>query len=494
MPATASTRTSTNPAEPSPATQGTPYESRPDVVRRQRSRHGRADLLEAGAVLLLVAVVALFLRGRGGTDLVTGGLPGALVALGRLTGLLGTALLLLQLLLSARLPWVDRTYGQDRALLAHRRLSTVALPMLLAHAAALVLGYALRDGLAAGTGWTVELLRLWQGALPDMVTASLAMAGLVAVAASSLRVARRRVRHETWHLVHLCAYVAVGLSVPHQLHTGTDIAGSPLTRGLWLGAYLGTAGAVVLFRVLLPLVRSLRHRMVVEQVQELGDGAVSVVMTGRALDRLPLRAGQYLNWRFLTPGLWASAHPWSVSAAPDGRRVRITVATALGDHSARLARLRPGTAVVVEGPYGTFTTERRTRGKVLLIAAGIGVTPIRALVEELVTAPGHRSEDVTVLLRVPGDGRSPLLEELQQLRRGHWFQLVTATGPRAPGSWLPVGAGPGDDSIALRLLVPDVREQDVYVCGPPAWTDLVRQSLDRLGVPSGQVHDERFSW
>ena len=253
-------------------------------------------------MLLLVAVVALFLRGGGGTDLVTGGLPGPLVALGRLTGLLGTALLLLQLLLSARLPWVDRTYGQDRALLAHRRLSSVALPLLLAHAAALMLGYALRDGLGAGTGWALELWRLWQGALPDMVTASLAMAGLVAVAVSSVRAARRRVRHETWHLVHLGAYVAVGLSVPHQLSTGSDIAGSPLTRGLWLGAYLATAGAVVLFRVLLPLVRSLRHRLVVEQVQDLGDGAVSVVMTGRALDRLPLRAGQYLNWRFLTPG------------------------------------------------------------------------------------------------------------------------------------------------------------------------------------------------
>ena len=122
------------------------------------------------------------------------------------------------------------------------------------------------------------------------------------------------------------------------------------------------------------------------------------------------------------------------------------------------------------------------------------MTPVRALAEELVTAPDHRPEDVTVLLRVPADGRSPLHDELEQLRRAYGFRLVTAAGARAHGSWLPAGTGPGDDSTTLRLLAPDVREQDVYLCGPAAWTDLVRQSLDRLGVPSGQVHDERFSW
>ncbi len=173
------------------------YETRHHVVRLRRRRAGRADLLEAVAVLLLVSVVALFLLGGGGVELLTGGVPGGLIALGRLTGLVGTMLLLLQLLLSARLPWVDRTYGQDRALAAHRRLSTVALPMLLAHAAALVLGYALRDGLGAGTGWVIELWQLWHGALPDMVSASLAMVGLIAVAVTSVGAARRRVRYES---------------------------------------------------------------------------------------------------------------------------------------------------------------------------------------------------------------------------------------------------------------------------------------------------------
>ncbi len=217
-------------------------------------------------------------------------------------------------------------------------------------------------------------------------------------------------------------------------------------------------------------------------------------MTGRALDRLPLRGGQYLNWRFLTPGLWASAHPWSISATPDGHHLRITVATNLGDHSARLTRMRPGTAVLIEGPYGAFTSERRTRRRVLMLAAGIGVTPVRSLLQELVTGPDHSPGHITVLLRVPGPHPAPLQDEIEQLQQTHGFRLWVAAGPRAPGSWLPATANRGSDAKELQALVPDVREHDVYLCGPPAWTDLVRRSLRHVGVPSEQVHDERFSW
>ncbi len=305
---------------------------------RARRRRTTADLVEAGAVAFLVAVTVLFLRDGGAQVLSTGTSASRLVGYGRLTGLVGTALLLIQMLLAARLPLIDRTYGHDRALVAHRRLSRVALPLLLAHATALTLGYAGRDGLSWLTGWLVEPLRLLGGGAPDMVTAFVSMALLVVVAVTSVAAARRRTSHETWHMVHLVGYLGVGLSLPHQLSAGTDIAGHPLTRLVWTALYVGTAGAVVVFRVLLPLIRSARHSLVVESVTTEVPGVVSVVVRGRALRRMPVRAGQYLQWRFLTPGLWAAAHPWSISAAPDGRTLRLTVR----EPSARDARRRRG--------------------------------------------------------------------------------------------------------------------------------------------------------
>src|ERR1035437_10812669 len=97
-------------------------------------------------------------------------------------------------------------------------------------------------------------------------------------------------------------------------------------------------------------------------------------MRGRMLHRLPVRAGQFLQWRFLDGPGFTRAHPYSLSAAPDGKTLRITAAH-LGDGSARLATLRPGTKVLFEGPYGRLHEGVRTRRQVLLMASGLRRTP-----------------------------------------------------------------------------------------------------------------------
>jgi predicted ferric reductase len=463
---------------------------------RARARRRASDLLEVLAVTVVVATGVLFLLDGGAPALATGTAADRLVGLGRLTGLVGTALLLLQLLLAARLPWVDRTYGHDRALIAHRRLSRVALPLLLAHAGALVIGYGARSGLSPALAWLVEPVRMLGGAVPDMVTAFVSLAVLVVVAVTSVNAARRRTRHETWHAIHFTAYAGVALSLPHQLSTGTDIAGHPVAQAFWLALYVVTAGAVVVFRVLLPLLRSVRHGLVVDEVVTEAPGVVSVVVRGRGLHRLPARAGQFLHWRFLTPGLWAAAHPWSLSAAPDGQRLRLTVRD-LGDHSRRLMDLRPGTRVVIEGPYGAFTTARRTRQRVLLIAAGIGITPVRAIAEELASAPSTRPGDVTVVYRGNDDRSLVLVDELHDLATTSKVRVELLVGPPVPGSWLPPQLARrerGSGAKALQRLVPELTDHDVYLCGPPAWMSLVRRDLAHAGVPARQVHDERFGW
>lgn len=460
---------------------------------RQRAR--RSDLLETSVIALLTVTVVLFLLDGGGPALTVGSAASRLQALGRVTGLVGTALLLVQLLLAARLPWVDRTYGHDRALVGHRRISRIALPLLLAHGLALTIAYGAQRGLSPAVSWLVEPVYLLGGELPDMLTAFASLALLVVVAVTSVNLARRRVRHETWHLVHLTAYLAVVLSIPHQLSNGTDIAGHPLTRLWWLSLYVVTAGAVVAFRVLLPLVRSLRHGLVVESVVAEGPGVVSVHVRGRRLDLLPVRAGQFLQWRFLTRGLWASAHPWSLSAAPDGRHLRLTVRD-LGDHSRRLAQVKPGTRVLIEGPYGRFTTERRTRRRVLLVAAGIGITPVRALAEELASSPSTGPEDVTLLYRANDASSLVLRDELEELADATHLKVHLLVGPPVRDSWLPPGLAdrPDGDAVTLSRIVPRLRAHDVYLCGPPAWMSLVRHDLREAGVPRSQIHDERFGW
>jgi ferredoxin-NADP reductase len=308
------------------------------------------------------------------------------------------------------------------------------------------------------------------------------------VVATSIRAARRRLRYESWHLLHLYAYLGVGLALPHQLWTGQELVSSPARAAFWWTAWGVTAALVVVTRLGRPLVLNLRHRLRVTDVVPEAPGVWSVHLSGHRLDRLRVEAGQFLTWRFLDRAGWTRGHPYSLSAAPDGSRLRITV-QAEGDGSASITHLRPGTRALVEGPYGRLSARARTRPKVAFIGAGVGVTPLRALAEGLDYGPG----DAVYLERCT---THPLFAaETERLAHERGLQLLRLPGHRRhPGSWLSRHGGAVDDVSALRFWVPDIAERDVYVCGPPAWTELVRSTLLATGLPDEHLHLETFTW
>jgi predicted ferric reductase len=396
-------------------------------------------------------------------------------ALGRLTGLYAALALVVQLVLVARLPWLESRLGMDRLTAWHRWSGFWVLWLVLAHVVFITLGYAGQDNSPVVAELGTLVFRT-----EDAGKATVALVLLVAVGVTSARRARRRLRYESWHLAHLGAYLAVVLGFLHQVSLGQDFIGSPIGRVYWWSLYGGALAAVLAGRLGLPLLRNFRHRLRVVSVERESADVVTVWITGRNLDRLPARAGQFFLWRFLNR--WWEAHPYSLSAMPDGRHLRITV-KALGDGSQWLQHIRPGTRVLAEGPYGAFTAERRTRDRVLLIAGGVGVTPIRALLEEF----AQQRDDIVVIYRA----KDPVLAaELTQLARWCGARLHIVTGPSdAVGRYGPM-LGPGH----LRSLVPDVRRRDVYVCGPPGMTESVGRTLSELGVPDSQCHTERFAF
>ncbi|HEY6758534.1 MAG TPA: ferredoxin reductase family protein [Baekduia sp.] len=437
----------------------------------------------AGPTLWLIVVgnaavmVALWLHYGGLTGVHDTG--ARLTSVGRITGLLGAWLALLQVLLLARLPVLERLVGFDRLTVWHRRNGKAALGLILVHTVLVTVGYAKTDQVSVWSEFGSLL-----SDYPHMVTATVGTGLLILVVVTSLVLVRRRLPYELWQLVHLTAYAGIALGYLHQVPAGTDLAGNHTAAVYWHVLYLATLGLLVVFRVLVPIAQALRFRLRVEAVVREGPGVVSITVAGHDLERLRAHGGQFFRWRFLAPGVWAVSHPFSLSAAPDGDRLRITV-KAVGGYTERLAGLAPGTRVLSSGPFGTFTAAARRRRKVLLIAGGIGVTPVRALLEELEPAPG----DITIAYRVLAERDLVLRSELEALAEDRGATLHCLVGDHAD----PVAAALLSPAHLLEL-VPDLAAHDVFLCGPPAMTNAVERHLRHTSLPRRQLHVERFAY
>jgi predicted ferric reductase len=442
---------------------------------RHRGRENAAGAL-VGLVIVANAVVITWLWVHGGNVTKVHTTGEIFTSIARLTGLLCAYLALIQVVLLARLPALERVVGFDRLSRWHRWNGHACIDLLIAHVVFSVWGYALMDRLPIPK----EISQMiWGGIYPGMITATVGTAMLLAVVATSLVIVRRRLSYEWWYVVHLLAYAGIALGWFHQIPTGNELVLDTTAANYWRGLYIATIVVLVVFRVLAPMAGALRYRLRVEQVTPEGPGVISLRITGRKLDRLRVHPGQFFLWRFLDGKRWRSAHPFSLSAAPDGQSLRITV-KALGDHSARLAELRPGTRVFAEGPFGVFTERARHQEKAVLIAGGIGITPVRALLETM-------RGDVIVLYRALSDADVIFREELDRIAEARRAIVHYVIGDHR---------GDGADLLSskhLRELVPDIEERDVFLCGPPAMTEVLEQNVRGARVPRRHIHTERFA-
>jgi predicted ferric reductase len=402
--------------------------------------------------------------------------PGAVwsaATLAHVCGMLAGAGVLLLITLMSRWPVVEHGLGSDRLTRWHAQTGRLVLLLVLVHVVAALKAW------ADSRSETVPIA-LWHVlGLPWLLSTTLGTVVLLAIGVMSLRLVRSRISYETWHAAHLFVYVAIALSFLHQLG-GPDLAGHPALQILWALLYCYAFGLVFLYRLLAPLRLAQRHRLRVVAVEPEAPGVVSILLGGQCLEELQAQPGQFFRWRFLTPDTWRTAHPFSLSAPPTSNRLRLTVKS-LGDGSSVLQHVDVGTWVVAEGPYGVMTAARRSRRHVLLVAGGVGITPLRALFESIPLAPG---QDLVLIYRARRREDLVFRAELDALAEQRRARVVYLLGEGADHL----------SSDNLRRLVPHLTERDVFMCGPPGMAAAVRGALAEAGLPPEQLHEERFAW
>lgn len=404
-----------------------------------------------------------------------------LIAFGRVTGLMAQYLLLMEVVLIGRIRVLEEAYGFPVLNRLHQVIGKGLLVCILAHPLLLTIGYGARTSLGI-RGQFFDFVQNWE----HVLTAVIGLMTIIVAGILSFRWVKKRLRFETWYGTHLLMYIGIALVFRHQMESG-DMA-NPSFLQFWLSLNGIGFGFVLLYRLFRPIALWLRHRFAVSAIRQETPNVVSLIISGRAMDRFRLEPGQYANFHFfgLAPR-WAS-HPFSFSAAPNGRDLRVSVKR-LGDFTNALPQIKIGTGVIIDGPLGRFTLSAMKTNKCLLIAGGIGITPIRALIDEAM----ERGKETILLYaaRTPADlvFRSEI-ETVARMSANHLRVIYFVESQEGDEGCL-VGR---IDENCIRKHVETLHDRDAYVCGPPIMMEGAIKTLRKLGMPKNQIHSERFSW
>jgi len=420
-------------------------------------------LLVAYAVLAALPVILAYALNPGG-----GG--NFLTELGKAAGLMGFALLTLQVALSARLKPVDGPFGLDVVMQFHKSMAIFAGILVLAHPLLLAAG---------GFGWSLFSLDMpWQ-----ITLGKIALALLVLTVGFALMFKKIGIEYQLWRYAHKGAILIVVVGFAHSLVIGSDLQHTGVKVYWWL--LLAMAVGLFAYRnIYVPLLGRRRYEVVT--VDSETHDTYTLAMEPEDGKEMPHLPGQFMFLRLDRPGRPSEEHPFTISSRP-GRDVLTATIKESGDFTNTIGQTRDGDGARLEAPYGRFSYQFHNPRKFLFIAGGVGITPIHSML-------GH--------LRDTGDQRPGVLiygnkREEDILFRDELEKLpdhikVAHVLSRASDDW------DGYRGFVTRDIIRDeaahvLDEADVYLCGPPVMMDMVIDELRGLDVPDARIHYERFA-
>jgi predicted ferric reductase len=426
------------------------------------------------SIFIANIIVTLLFWWAGSSSLVLAGdTPSLFIAFGRLTGLLAEIFILVQLVLVGRIPFVEKTIGFDKLNAVHRTIGYWLSSTIILHPILLVVGYAYVNDVSFSHQFVTFFTNY-----EDVANAVFGLMVLIFASILSIKFIRKALAYETWHVFHLGMYVAIVAFFGHQVMNGDLVEGYAFAY--WYALNFSVFGFFICYRFIRPFYLFGKHRFFIERVVQETKDVYSVYIGGINLEKFKYDSGQYIHVSFLMKGMW-QPHPFSISSAMNGKHIRLSIKSS-GDFTERIKNLRVGVKVLLEGPFGKFTENVAVKDKYLFVAGGIGITPIRAMLESL----SKKSKDISLLYANKTPLDIALREEIEGLTNNFHHVLSEDGGPEYHKGYVNIDL--------VQRLVPDFMERDIYICGPVPMMDSVVDFLIKSGVSKPQIHFEKFSY
>lgn len=401
----------------------------------------------------------------------------AITALGRLFGFLAAYSALLQFMLMGRARWLEEVFGLDKLAQLHKKNGYLALTCIVLHPIFIILGYSM----SSNTSFIEQFLQLVTAT--EILQAFISVCLFTLIVFFSIYIVRRKLKYETWYFIHLFTYLAIVLGFAHQLTYGQDLLLNDVFRYYWWALYIFVAVNHVIYRFARQVYLYYKYRFVVDHVIKETDEAASVYITGKNLNTFSIQAGQFFSVRFLNKTMGSQAHPFSLSSFPVDKYIRITPKN-VGDFTSQIPQLKKSTPVILDGPFGVFTSKHANKNKFLFIAGGIGITPIMAMIQEL----QDKAEEIVLICTNKTVNEIVFKKDLDVLgmKKNIRIHHLITQDPKFKGEKGRL------DKEKINRLVPQVQEYEIYMCGPVPMMEAVKQCLKEMKVPHNQIHYETF--
>lgn len=412
---------------------------------------------------------------QGSSSLFVFDIPSIFLAIGRICGLTAVYLVLVQLLLIGRIWFIEQNFGHDKLARIHHKVGRFIIVFLVLHVSFIVFSYAL----LASQDIFSQLIFLISSE-GDLLKAFIAFGLFGVIAITSIWMKKLKLPYEAWYFIHLMVYMAILFAFSHQTKLGGDFINNAFVL-YWYALYTIVLFLFFIFRFGRIFYYFFLNKFTVVKVVPENEDVNSIYIAGDNLQNFPVKPGQFMIFRFLDSERFWQAHPFSLSWVVKDNLIRISVKNS-GNFTSQIQSVKPGTRVLVDGPLGIFTSRNASKNKFLFVAGGIGITPIRAMMEEL----SNKNRDMVLFYSNKTSRDIVFGEELSKFgaKIYHFLTEEKKSGEHISGRI---------DQSHIKDLVPDVSEREIYVCGPKEFMTAVTLFLVQLKVPKEQIHFEKFS-
>jgi len=389
-------------------------------------------------------------------------------SLGQIFGLVGMVLFSINLILAGRFKFLDKYFkGLDKVYINHSKLGAISFSLLLFHPLFLVIKFI--------TISIKEAALFFVPFINAPITWGIISLGLMIVLMSLTFYIK--LKYHVWKISHKAMVIVFIFAILHTFFISSDVSRNNFLRYYILS--LAIIGLLVSFNKAFLgrlLVKKLKYK--VKNVNQLNESILEIEMEPLN-KKMIFNPGQFAFFEFINGKVSSESHPFSISSSNVESNLKITIKN-LGDYTNELINLKINDSVLVDGPYGNFSYKNIQNKNQIWIAGGIGITPFLSMAKSL-----ERDYIIDLYYSVKENKEAVYLNDLQELSQkipNFRFNLWAAS----LNGYINAGV--------VANLSKDLESKDIFLCGPPAFMEGLKNQFLSLGVDIKKIHYENFNF